>query len=71
MELTKQEEVINTSYMIRSGKPVDEIVAVSEERNIDLIVMASSRIASKIRILGINAKGVWDSIRKPVLVIHE
>jgi nucleotide-binding universal stress UspA family protein len=71
MELTKQEEVINTSYMIRSGKPVDEIVAVSEERNIDLIVMASSRIASKIRILGSNAKGVLDSIRKPVLVIHE
>jgi nucleotide-binding universal stress UspA family protein len=57
--------------MIRSGKPVDEIVAVSEERNIDLIVMASSRIASKIRILGSNAKGVLDSIRKPVLVIHE
>lgn len=44
MELTKQEEVVNTSYIIRSGKTV-EIVAVSEKRNIDLIVMASSRIA--------------------------
>lgn len=71
MELTKQEEVINTSYIIRSGKTVDEIVAVSEKRNIDLIVMASSRIASTIRILGSTTKGVLNSIRKPVLVIHE
>lgn len=71
MELTQQEEVINTSYIIRSGKTVDEIVAVSEKRNIDLIVMASSRIASTIRILGSTTKGVLNSIRKPVLVIHE
>lgn len=71
MELTKQEEVINSSYIIRSGKTVDEIVAVSEKRNIDLIVMASSRIASTIRILGSTTKGVLNSIRKPVLVIHE
>ena len=71
MELTKQEEVINTSYIIRSGKTVDEIVAVSEKRNIDLIVMASCRIASTIRILGSTTKGVLNSIRKPVLVIHE
>lgn len=71
MELTKQEEVINTSYIIRSGKTVDEIIAVSEKRNIDLIVMASSRIASTIRILGSTTKGVLNSIRKPVLVIHE
>lgn len=71
MELTKQEEVINTSYIIRSGKTVDEIVAVSEKRNIDLIVMASSRIASTIRILGSTTKGVLNSIKKPVLVIHE
>lgn len=71
MELTKQEEVINTSYIVRSGKTVDEIVAVSEKRNIDLIVMASSRIASTIRILGSTTKGVLNSIRKPVLVIHE
>lgn len=71
MELTKQEEVINASYIIRSGKTVDEIIAVSEKRNIDLIVMASSRIASTIRILGSTTKGVLNSIRKPVLVIHE
>lgn len=71
MELTKQEEVIDASYIIRSGKTVDEIIAVSEKRNIDLIVMASSRIASTIRILGSTTKGVLNSIRKPVLVIHE
>lgn len=69
--LTKQEGLVNTSYMTRSGKPVDEIASVSEERNIDLIVMASSRIASTIRVLGSAAKGVLNSIRKPVLIIHE
>jgi nucleotide-binding universal stress UspA family protein len=70
-EITEQEGVINASYIMRSGKPVDEIFVVSEERNIDLIVMASSRIASAIRILGSTAKGVLNSIRKPVVIIHE
>jgi nucleotide-binding universal stress UspA family protein len=69
--LTKQEGLINTSYVIRSDEPVDEIVSVCEERNIDLIVKASSRIASTIRILGSIAKGVLNSIRKPVVIIHE
>ena len=69
--LAKQVGLVNASYLIRSGKPVDEIVSVSEERNIDLIVMASSRIASTIRILGSTTKGVLDSIRKPVVIIHE
>ena len=44
---------------------------MSEKRNIDLIVMASSRIASTIRVLGSTTKGVLNSIRQPVLVIHE
>ena len=69
--ITKQEGLVNTSYVIRSGKPVDEIVSVSEEQNIDLIVMASSRVASTIRILGSTTKGVLNSIRKPVVIIHE
>jgi nucleotide-binding universal stress UspA family protein len=36
----------NISYKIRVGKPVDEIVSLSEEMNFDIIIMASSRITS-------------------------
>jgi nucleotide-binding universal stress UspA family protein len=41
------------------------------ERYYHLIVMASSRISSTIRIiLGSNAKRVLDSVAKPILVIR-
>jgi nucleotide-binding universal stress UspA family protein len=59
------------SYKIRTGKIVDEIVHQSEEMDFDLIVMASSRITSKIRVLGSVVRRVLDSARKPVLIIHE
>ena len=59
------------SYKIRTGKIVDEIVHQSEEMDCDLIVMASSRISSYIRVLGSIVRRVVDSIRKPVLLIHE
>jgi universal stress protein G len=63
---------IKVSYKIKGGsKPSDEIVHESEVGMYDLIVMASSRIASSIRVLGSNARRVIDSTRKPVLVIHE
>jgi nucleotide-binding universal stress UspA family protein len=71
IKLFKKEGVTKVSFIIRAGKPVDEIVIVSEEMDIDLIVMASSRIASSVRVLGSNAKRVIDSVRKPVLIIHE
>ena len=71
IKLSKKEGVTKASYIIREGKPVDQIVAVSEEMGIDLIIMASSRIASTVRVLGSNAKRVIDSVRKPVLIIHE
>ncbi len=66
-----KERGINVSYKIRIGKIVDEIVHQSEEIDFDLIVMASSRITSKIRVLGSVVRRVLDSIRKPVLIIHE
>jgi nucleotide-binding universal stress UspA family protein len=53
------------------GKPVNEIVSITEENGYDLIVMASSRISSSVRLLGSTTKGVIDSIRKPVLIIHK
>jgi nucleotide-binding universal stress UspA family protein len=37
----------------------------------DLIIMASSRIISYVRVLGSTVRKVVDSIRKPVLLIHE
>jgi nucleotide-binding universal stress UspA family protein len=59
------------SYKIRTGKIVDGIVHQSEEMDFDLIIMASSRITSYVRVLGSTVRKVVDSIRKPVLLIHE
>ena len=67
----KDDGIANVEYIIRAGKPVDEIVNESESGNHDLVVMASSRITSKVRVLGSNVRRVLDSIRRPVLVIHE
>jgi nucleotide-binding universal stress UspA family protein len=61
------------SYRVQTGKAVDEILRVSEEMNVDLIVMASSKITSTI--MGIiqqsTAKKVIDSVNRPVLVMYE
>jgi nucleotide-binding universal stress UspA family protein len=59
------------SYKIRTGKIVDEIVRLSVEMDFDIIIMASSRITSSVRIFGSTIRKVIDSIRKPVLIIHE
>jgi nucleotide-binding universal stress UspA family protein len=63
--------VNGVSTKISSGKPADAIVIESEAAGYDLIVMASSRIASSIRALGSTARRVLDSTKKPVLLIHE
>lgn len=69
--LCRKAGVKEVSYVIRSGKPADEIVKLVGERYYDLIVMASSRISSTIRIiLGSNTKRVLDSVPKPILVIR-
>jgi nucleotide-binding universal stress UspA family protein len=68
---SKDDGITNVEYIIRAGKPVDEIVNESESGNYDLVVMASSRITSKVRVLGSNVRRVLDSISRPVLVIHE
>lgn len=45
---------IKVSYIIKTGKPVDRIVNESE-RDYDIVVMASSRITSRVRVLVGNA----------------
>lgn len=60
------------SYKIQTGKPVEEIIKVSEDMNVDLLVMASSKHSSRARrILGNTVKRVIDSVKNPVLVIHD
>jgi nucleotide-binding universal stress UspA family protein len=59
------------SYVVAAGKPVDEITKTAEEGNYDLLIMGSSRITSPVRILGSTVRKVLDSVRKPVMVIHE
>ncbi len=68
---SKDDGIADIEYITRAGKPVDEIVNESESRNYDLVVMASGRITSKVRVLGSNVRRVLDSISRPVLVIHE
>jgi nucleotide-binding universal stress UspA family protein len=71
VKICKEEGKIDrVSYRIEAGKPVDEIVRIAEENDYDIVVMGSSRISSSIRLLGSTAKGVIDSIQKPVLIIH-
>lgn len=61
----------SVSSMVRFGRPTEEIISAAEERNYDIIVMASAKITSLIRILGSTARRVLDSTRKPVLIVHE
>jgi nucleotide-binding universal stress UspA family protein len=72
MKLCKEAGVKSqVSYKIQTGKPVDEIVKLSEEMNIDLVVMASSKITSSIRVLGSTTRKIIHRVKIPVLVIHE
>ena len=74
MELCRKAGVrSHVSYEVKKtgGKPADEIVKLSGETNIDLIVMASSRITPPVRLIGSTIRKVIDSVKGPVLFIHE
>jgi nucleotide-binding universal stress UspA family protein len=60
------------SYKMQTGKnPVEEILDLSENRNIDLIVMASSKVTSPILGLTSITREVIYGSKNPVLVIYE
>lgn len=59
------------SYKVQTGKPVDEILRLSEDTNVDLIVMAGSRTSLVRILLGSTTRKVIDNVKKPVLIIHE
>ncbi|MGA6923133.1 MAG: universal stress protein [Nitrososphaeraceae archaeon] len=61
----------NVTYEIRTGKPSDEIIKVAEMTGFDLIVMGSHRITSTIKNIGSTTRKVLDTLKKPVLLIHE
>jgi nucleotide-binding universal stress UspA family protein len=71
IKLCKDAGINKISYKIHIGKVVDEIVHQSERMDFDLIAMTSSRITSKVRVLGSVVRRVLDSARKPILIIHE
>jgi nucleotide-binding universal stress UspA family protein len=57
---------------MQTGKNVvDEILGLSEEMDIDLIVMSSSKVTATIRGFTSTARKVIDSAKRPVLVIYE
>jgi nucleotide-binding universal stress UspA family protein len=58
------------SYKIQTGKPVEQIIKISEEMNIDLLVMTSSKSSSLAsKILGSTVRRVIDNIKNPVLIV--
>lgn len=60
------------SYRMQTGKNIaDDILDLSEQMNIDLIIMASSKITSPIMGLTSATRRVIDGTNRPVLVIHE
>ncbi|MGB8937683.1 MAG: universal stress protein [Candidatus Nitrosopolaris sp.] len=60
------------SYKIQTGKPVEEIIKVSGEMDVDLLVMLSSKTSSFVRkILGSTVRRVIDSVENSVLVVHD
>ena len=60
------------SYKMQTGKNlVDEILDISEQMNIDLIIMASSKVTSPIMGLTSATRKIIDGANRPVLVIHE
>lgn len=60
------------SYKMQTGKNVvGEILGLSEEMDIDLIVMSSSKVTATIRGFTSTARKVIDSAKRPVLVIYE
>jgi nucleotide-binding universal stress UspA family protein len=71
VRVSKEAGVAKVSHLIRIGKPVEEIIAASEEGNYDLIVMASGKITFPVRSLGSIARRIIDSTRKPILIVHE
>lgn len=73
IKLCKQPGVTSQiSYKIQTGRPpLDEIIDVAHTINVDLIIMASSRITGSIKVHESITRKVIDSTNKPVLVIHE
>jgi nucleotide-binding universal stress UspA family protein len=60
------------SYKMQTGKNVVvEILGLSEEMDIDLIVMSSSKVTATIRGFTSTTRKVIDSAKRPVLVIYE
>jgi nucleotide-binding universal stress UspA family protein len=60
------------SYKMQTGKnPVEEILDLSENMNIDLIVMARSKVTSPILGLTSITREVIDGSKSPVLVMYE
>jgi nucleotide-binding universal stress UspA family protein len=59
------------TYEIHTGDPSDETIKVAEMTEFDLIIMGSHRITSTLKSIGSTTRKIMDTLRKPVLLIHE
>ncbi|WP_294612939.1 universal stress protein [uncultured Gilliamella sp.] len=60
----------NLSFSISFGNPRDEILAIAEEINPDLIIIGSRRPNISTHLLGSNASGVVRGAKTAVLVVR-
>ena len=61
----------NIAFEIRTGNAAEEIIKVTDQSQLDVIIMASHRLTSTIRGIGSTARKVIDTIKKSVLVIYD
>ena len=59
------------SYMVQTGKASERITTVAEETDIDLIIMASSKLGSSIKGIMSDTRKVIDATKIPVLIINQ
>ncbi len=72
-EFVPQESLkdLDVEFIIRKGKPGEEILKFAEEKNLDLIVIGTQgRSAIKATLMGSAAQSVVNRAKCPVLVIH-
>ncbi len=58
-------------YEIRTGDPADQIIDVSSMMDIDLIIMGSRRIASRIQVIGSTTRKVLTKVRRPIFIVQK
>jgi nucleotide-binding universal stress UspA family protein len=72
-KMTKiKEKGINVRFLLAVGSPAEEIVSVSKQEKVDLIIMGSRQLKKieKLRALGSVTRRVSEIADCPVMIVH-